>query len=29
VGLKDGKATLASDGSAPLFDAEKTYRNPS
>ena len=28
VGLKDGKATLADDGSAPLFDAEKTYRKP-
>lgn len=29
VGLKDGKAILADDGSAPLFDAEETYRNPS
>jgi len=29
VGLKDGKAILAGDGSAPLFDASETYRNPS
>ncbi len=28
VGLNDGKATLAGDGSTPLFDAEKTYRKP-
>ena len=28
VGLKDGKAILADDGSTPLFDAEETYRNP-
>ncbi|MER8369425.1 phosphoribosyl-AMP cyclohydrolase [Mesorhizobium sp. M1378] len=28
VGLSDGKGTLASDGSKPLFDAEKTYRKP-
>ena len=28
VGLNDGKATLADDGSTPLFDAEKTYRKP-
>jgi phosphoribosyl-AMP cyclohydrolase len=27
VGLVDGKATLAGDGSKPLFDAEKTYRS--
>ena len=27
VGLSDGKATLAGDGSEPLFDAEKTYRS--
>jgi len=27
VGLKDGKAILADDGSAPLFDTEETYRN--
>jgi phosphoribosyl-AMP cyclohydrolase len=26
VGLTDGKVSLASDGSEPLFDAEKTYR---
>jgi phosphoribosyl-AMP cyclohydrolase len=26
VGLIDGKGTLASDGSKPLFDAEETYR---
>lgn len=26
VGLIDGKAMLADDGSEPLFDAEKTYR---
>ena len=29
VGLLDGKATLVADGSEPLFDADKTYRNPS
>ncbi|MEQ1937247.1 phosphoribosyl-AMP cyclohydrolase [Mesorhizobium sp. CN5-321] len=29
VGLVDGRATLAGDGSEPLFDADKTYRNPS
>jgi len=29
VGLKDGKATLASDGSLPLFDPETTYQKPS
>jgi len=28
VGLIGGKATLAGDGSTPLFDAEKTYRKP-
>jgi phosphoribosyl-AMP cyclohydrolase len=28
VGLIDGKATLAGDGSKPLFDAENTYRKP-
>ncbi|MES0207557.1 phosphoribosyl-AMP cyclohydrolase [Mesorhizobium sp. M0028] len=28
VGLSDGKGTLASDDSKPLFDAEKTYRKP-
>jgi phosphoribosyl-AMP cyclohydrolase len=28
VGLNDGKATLAGDGSRPLFDAEETYRKP-
>ena len=28
VGLVDGKATLADDGSKPLFDAEKTYQKP-
>ncbi|ESX14420.1 phosphoribosyl-AMP cyclohydrolase [Mesorhizobium sp. M1148] len=28
VGLIGGKATLADDGSTPLFDAEKTYRKP-
>ncbi|TGP16197.1 phosphoribosyl-AMP cyclohydrolase, partial [Mesorhizobium sp. M1D.F.Ca.ET.231.01.1.1] len=28
VGFNDGKATLADDGSKPLFDAEKTYRKP-
>ncbi|MER8485972.1 phosphoribosyl-AMP cyclohydrolase [Mesorhizobium sp. M1322] len=28
VGLIDGKGTLASDGSGPLFDAEETYRKP-
>jgi len=27
VGLKNGKAMLADDGSSPLFDAEETYRN--
>lgn len=26
VGLIDGKGTLASDGSRPLFDAQETYR---
>ena len=26
VGLNDGKATLADDGSKPLFDADQTYR---
>ena len=29
VGLIDGKASLAGDGSMPLFDAEKTYRDGS
>ncbi|RWQ26736.1 phosphoribosyl-AMP cyclohydrolase [Mesorhizobium sp.] len=29
VGLIDGKGTLASDGSKPLFDAQETYRKPS
>lgn len=29
VGLVNGKATLADDGSKPLFDAETTYRKPS
>ncbi|RWE60232.1 phosphoribosyl-AMP cyclohydrolase [Mesorhizobium sp.] len=28
VGLIDGKGTLASDGSKPLFDAKETYRKP-
>jgi phosphoribosyl-AMP cyclohydrolase len=28
VGLVDGEAILAGDGSKPLFDAENTYRNP-
>ncbi|MGX9575749.1 phosphoribosyl-AMP cyclohydrolase [Mesorhizobium sp. f-mel] len=28
VGLNDGKGTLASDGSKPLFDAQETYRKP-
>ncbi|MEZ2332936.1 phosphoribosyl-AMP cyclohydrolase [Mesorhizobium sp. RCC_202] len=28
VGLNDGKATLADDGSRPLFDADQTYRKP-
>jgi phosphoribosyl-AMP cyclohydrolase len=28
VGLIDGKGTLASDGSKPLFDAQETYRKP-
>ena len=28
VGLVDGKARLADDGSKPLFDAKKTYRKP-
>lgn len=28
VGLNDGKATLADDGSKPLFDTEQTYRKP-
>jgi phosphoribosyl-AMP cyclohydrolase len=28
VGLTEGKATLAGDGSKPLFDAESTYRKP-
>ena len=28
VGLNDGKATLADDGSKPLFDAQQTYRKP-
>jgi phosphoribosyl-AMP cyclohydrolase len=28
VGLNDGKATLADDGSKPLFDADQTYRKP-
>ncbi|RVC76523.1 phosphoribosyl-AMP cyclohydrolase [Mesorhizobium sp. M4A.F.Ca.ET.022.05.2.1] len=28
VGLIDGKATLADDGSRPLFDTEQTYRKP-
>jgi phosphoribosyl-AMP cyclohydrolase len=28
VGLNDGKATLADDGSRPLFDADKTSRKP-
>ncbi|TIQ84643.1 MAG: phosphoribosyl-AMP cyclohydrolase [Mesorhizobium sp.] len=28
VGLIDGKGTLASDGSRPLFDAQETYRKP-
>ena len=28
VGLIDGKAALADDGSRPLFDAERTYRKP-
>ncbi|WFP73724.1 phosphoribosyl-AMP cyclohydrolase [Mesorhizobium sp. WSM4906] len=28
VGLDDGKATLADDGSKPLFDAQQTYRKP-
>jgi phosphoribosyl-AMP cyclohydrolase len=29
VGLTDGKGTLASDGSKPLFDAENIYRKSS
>ena len=29
VGLIDGKVSLAGDGSTPLFDAEKTYRDGS
>lgn len=28
VALVDGKGTLASDGSVPLFDAHETYRKP-
>ena len=28
VGLSGGRATLADDGSRPLFDAEQTYRKP-
>ncbi|TIL45789.1 phosphoribosyl-AMP cyclohydrolase [Mesorhizobium sp.] len=28
VGLIDGKGTLASDGSKPLFDTQETYRKP-
>lgn len=28
VGLSDGKAVLADDGSKPLFDAQETYRKP-
>lgn len=28
VGLNDGKATLADDGSKPLFDTKQTYRKP-
>jgi phosphoribosyl-AMP cyclohydrolase len=28
VGLSDGRATLADDGSRPLFDADQTYRKP-
>jgi len=28
VGLSDGKAVLADDGSMPLFDAQQTYRKP-
>ncbi|TPO10912.1 phosphoribosyl-AMP cyclohydrolase [Mesorhizobium sp. B1-1-5] len=28
VGLNDGKATLAGDGSRPLFDTDQTYRKP-
>ncbi|MET3579991.1 phosphoribosyl-AMP cyclohydrolase [Mesorhizobium robiniae] len=28
VGLIDGKGTLASDGSKPLFDAKEMYRKP-
>jgi phosphoribosyl-AMP cyclohydrolase len=28
VGLINGKGTLASDGSKPLFDAQETYRKP-
>ncbi|MDX8434085.1 MULTISPECIES: phosphoribosyl-AMP cyclohydrolase [Mesorhizobium] len=28
VGLNDGKAVLADDGSRPLFDAGETYRKP-
>jgi hypothetical protein len=27
VGLEDGIAMLRDDGSKPLFDAKKTYRN--
>jgi phosphoribosyl-AMP cyclohydrolase len=29
VGINDGKATLARDGSEPLFDADETYRKHS